>query len=179
LWKVLVPGPETLEKVTPESDLTVGDLDGKPLVFKSTKVVNPYSSYFHSCCAVWKSTYLEQPDRSPEEFWARFQHNMSDLWGDHEDRTSILNTFKPTELLKSEESDQRMAKVDEVPSAATEKAERAKFEKPVGVPASKERNDAEKLQHAKIEEVKEMSLERSLEGLSVRSDSVTHQLSSF
>ena len=65
-------------------------------------MLNPYSCYFHSCCAVWKSTFLEQPHRRAEDFWERFQFNMKDLWGLQKERQGILDIFKPPELVKSE-----------------------------------------------------------------------------
>lgn len=64
-------------------------------------VLNPYSCYFHSCCAVWKSTFLEQPDRTAEGFWERFQFTMDELWGSQRARQEILNIFKPPELVES------------------------------------------------------------------------------
>lgn len=99
LFRILVPGAENLLPVHPGSSLKVGDLDRQPLRFRSPQTLNPHSCYFHSCCAVWKLTYLEQPDRSAEEFWERFQYKMDGLWGTLKDRQNILDIFKPPELL--------------------------------------------------------------------------------
>lgn len=91
------------DPVRPGSSLAVRDLDGEPLHFRGTQALNPHSCYFHSCCAMWKSTFLEQPDRRAEDFWERFQSRMDDLWGTREDRQEILGIFKPPELVTSEE----------------------------------------------------------------------------
>ncbi|KAI7778310.1 hypothetical protein LA080_002419 [Diaporthe eres] len=100
--------------VRPGSSLAVRDLDGEPLHFRSTHSLNNHSCYFHSCCAVWKSTFLEQPDRRPEDFWERFQFRMDDLWGTREDRQKILEIFKPLELVTSEEIEKIREKETEV-----------------------------------------------------------------
>lgn len=123
------------------SSLAVRDLDGEPLHFRSTHALNAHSCYFHSCCAVWKSTFLEQPDRRPEDFWERFQFRMDDLWGTREDRQKILEIFKPPELVTSEEIEkirEREAEVkddlsftdDEPGVGQTEREEQAVDKKP-------------------------------------------------
>lgn len=77
-------------------------------------MLSTHSCYFHSCCAVWKSTFLEQPDRRPEDFWERFQFRMDELWGTREDRQKILEIFKPLELVTSEEIEKIREKETEV-----------------------------------------------------------------
>ncbi|KAG6361142.1 hypothetical protein INS49_009366 [Diaporthe citri] len=112
------------DPLRPGSSLAVRDLDGEPLHLRSKHAPNPHSCYFQSCCAMWKSTFLEQPDRRAEDFWERFQFRMDDLWGSRMDRQKILDIFKPPELLTSEEiekSREREAKVkDEVSSTDDE-----------------------------------------------------------
>lgn len=81
----------------------VRDLDGEPLEFRSNARLNVHSCYFHSCCAMWKKTFLEQPDRPAQEFWEVFQSRMDDLWGDWANRRSILRIFRPVELYSPEE----------------------------------------------------------------------------
>ncbi|KAG8169319.1 hypothetical protein KVR01_000064 [Diaporthe batatas] len=111
-FRVLDKGPEILKPVYPDSQLKVEDLDRKPLQLRSTRSAttpNPHSLYFQSCCAVWKLTHLEQPDRSPEEFWERFQYKMDGLWGTLGDRKRVLDIFKPPELLTAQENDERAA----------------------------------------------------------------------
>lgn len=98
----------------PNSSQIVRDFDGEQLHFRNRARLNPHSCYFHSCCAIWKSTFLEDPSRSAEDFWERYQIRMHDLWGTHTDRQDILNIFKPPELLKSEEMGEREAKVEEL-----------------------------------------------------------------
>lgn len=102
----------------PGSSLSVRDLDGEQLQFRSIARLNPHSCYFHSCCAMWKSTFLEEPNRRPEEFWERFQIRMDELWGTMKDRRKILNIFKPPELVKSEEMEKEEAKLENLPSSA-------------------------------------------------------------
>lgn len=102
----------------PGSSLTVRDLDGEQLQFRSTARLNPHSCYFHSCCAMWKSTFLEEPNRRPDEFWERFQIRMDDLWGTLKDRRKILDIFKPPELVKPEELEEEEAKLEDLPSSA-------------------------------------------------------------
>lgn len=118
LFRILEPGAKDRLPVYPGSSLAVGDLDRKPLHFRSNATLNPHSCYFHSCCAVWKLTYLEQPDRSAEEFWERFQYKMDGLWGTLKDRQGILDIFKPPELLTSGEVDGGRAKVEDVSLSA-------------------------------------------------------------
>lgn len=91
------------DPVQKESNLAVRDLDGQPLHFRAATKPSPYPCYFHSCCAVWKSTFMEQPDRRAEEFWERFQFRMVDLWGNREERQEILDIFKPPELVTPED----------------------------------------------------------------------------
>lgn len=67
---------------------------------------------------MWKSTFLEEPNRRPEEFWERFQIRMDELWGTLGDRRKILNIFKPPELVKSEEMEKEEAKLENLPSSA-------------------------------------------------------------
>lgn len=102
----------------PGSSLSVRDLDGEQLQFRSNARLNPHSCYFHSCCAMWKSTFLEEPNRRPEEFWERFQIRMDELWGTLGDRRKILDIFKPPELVKSEAMEKEEAKLENVPSSA-------------------------------------------------------------
>lgn len=107
----------------PGSSLNIKDLDGKPLHFRSNLTLNPYSCYFQSCCAVWKLTYQEQPDSSPEDFWERFQYKMDGLWGTLRDRNEVLNIFKPPELLTVGDVGVTEAKVEDVlPSVNDEPA---------------------------------------------------------
>lgn len=134
------------------SSLTVRDLDREQLHFRNNARLNPHSCYFHSCCAMWKSTFMEDPDRRPEDFWERFQIRMDDLWGTHEDREDILYIFKPPvlvkpgellerhakrhakkegappELVKSEETDEADAEVEDVPLSADGEAAVGKME---------------------------------------------------
>lgn len=89
--------------VRPESRLSVKDLDGQPVYFRNQTMPNFRCCYFHSCCAVWKSTFLEQPDRRAEDFWEQFQLRMYELWGTPGQLQGVLDIFKPPELVKSEE----------------------------------------------------------------------------
>lgn len=101
---------ETKSARTPvyiKSGPAVRDLDGEPLEFRSQARLNVHSCYFHSCCAMWKTTFLEQPDRPPQEFWEVFQSKMDDLWGDWANRRSILRIFRPVELYSPEEVKER------------------------------------------------------------------------
>lgn len=88
--------------------MDVRDLDGERLLFRSRSNArpSPHACYFHTCCAMWKSTFLEDPDRRAEDFWERFQLRMNDLWGNVPERRPILNIFKPPELAEVEEKDQ-------------------------------------------------------------------------
>lgn len=77
---------------------------------------------------MWKSTFLEEPNRRPEEFWERFQIRMDDLWGTLKDRRKILNIFKPPELVKSDEMDKEEAKSEYEPSSAEVETAKGKAE---------------------------------------------------
>lgn len=78
---------------------------------------------------MWKSTFLEEPNRRPEEFWERLQIRMDDLWGIRGDRRKILNIFKPPELVKPEEMDKEEAKLEDVPSSAEDETAQGRAEK--------------------------------------------------
>ncbi|POS69001.1 hypothetical protein DHEL01_v212604 [Diaporthe helianthi] len=116
MFRILESSFETLMPVYRGSTLMVGDLDRRPLWLRPASRLKPnaHACYFQSCCAVWKLTYLEQPDRSPEEFWERFQYKMDDLWGTLAQRNRVLSIFKPVELLKPVEIEERAANADEV-----------------------------------------------------------------
>lgn len=83
------------------SEILGKDLDEQRLSFRTH--TRPLDSllYFHTCCAVWKKTCLENPDISDcGEFEAAFIENMIELWGKEMvtyKQSYITKVFKPKE----------------------------------------------------------------------------------
>lgn len=62
-------------------ELSVAQLDGKQLSLGNGSGPMHGAIYFHSCCAVWKKTFLENPQYKDEaDFAARFLGNILEYW---------------------------------------------------------------------------------------------------
>lgn len=76
-------------------EVTTGDLDEIQLVFGNAYRPRTTFLYFQSCCAVWKKTYLDNPDCDDEaDFAARFVSEISQYWHpDYVKKSKVTDVF--------------------------------------------------------------------------------------
>lgn len=74
--------------------VTIEQIDNKELIFGNDNRPKIVFFYFQSCCAVWKKTYLDNPDCDDEaDFAARFLNEMSQYW-----HPEIIKKSKVTDI---------------------------------------------------------------------------------